>query len=161
MPYVSKGSNTTKQAGCHSATQILNEIRQLGFKGSRSIMMGWVSETLRPPRSAHSHSQSEKVVPWSASRASWLLIRDEDELEDDDKQALERMKQVDGKVAEAHVLGQRFVQMVRERQSEALLPWLEDATKSRIEVLKQFAKGIKQIILTFQNIVEKSYCCCR
>ena len=107
-------------------------------------MMGWVSETLRPPRSAGSQPQSEKAVPWSASRASWLLIRDEDELEDDDKQALERMKQADDKVAEAHVLGQRFVQMVRERQAEALLPWLEDSTKSGIEALKQFAKGIEQ-----------------
>ena len=54
------------------------------------------------------------------------------------------MKQTDDKVAEAYVLGQRFVQMVRERQSQALLPWLEDATKSGIEALKQFAKGIKQ-----------------
>lgn len=130
------------RAGCHNATQILHEIHQLGFKGSRSIMMEWVSETLRPPRSASSQPQSERILPWSASRASWLLIRDE--LEDDDKQALERMKQADSKVAEAHVLGQHFVQMVRERQSEALLPWLEDATKSGIEALEQFAKGIKQ-----------------
>lgn len=132
------------QSGCHNATQILHEIYQMGFKGSRSIMMEWVSETLRPPRSARSQPQSEKVVPWSASRAAWLLIRDEDDLEDDDKQALERIKQADEKVAEAYALGQRFVQMVRERQSEALLPWLEDATKSGIEALKQFAKGIKQ-----------------
>lgn len=145
------------QAGCHNATQILHEIRQLGFKGSRSIMMEWVSETLRPPRSASSQPQSEKVVPWSASRASWLLIRDENELEDDDKQALERMKQADDKVAEAHILGQRFVQMVRERQSEALLPWLEDATKSGIEALKQFAKGIEQDLDAVANALSLSW----
>ena len=34
--------------------------------------------------------------------------------------------------------------MVRERNPESLLPWLEDATKSGIEALKQFAKGINQ-----------------
>lgn len=132
------------QAGCHNATQILHEIRQQDFKGSRSIMMGWVSETLRPPRSANCQPQSRKVVPWSASRASWLLVKQEVDLTDEDRQALERMKQADDKVAEAHVLGQCFVQMVREQQPEALLTWLENATKSGIEALKQFAKGIKQ-----------------
>lgn len=56
------------------------------------------------------------------------------------------MKQAEDKVAEAHILGQRSVQMVQERQSEALLPWLEDATKSGIEALKQYTKGIKRWI---------------
>jgi transposase len=53
------------------------------------------------------------------------------------------MKQVDEKVAEAYELGQRFTEMVRERQPEALLPWLADATSRGISALKQFAKGIK------------------
>ena len=138
-------------AGCHNATQILNEIRKQGFKGSRSIMMEWVSETLRPSQLANSQVQSEKIVPWSASRASWLLVKDEDDLEDDDRQALERMKQADSKVAEAYALGQRFVSMVRERQSSALDSWLEDADKSKIEALKQFAKGIKQDLAAVTN----------
>jgi len=54
------------------------------------------------------------------------------------------MKQADEKVAEAYDLGQRFTEMVRERQHESLLPWLEDATNSGIDALKQFAKGIMQ-----------------
>ena len=41
--------------------------------------------------------------------------------------------------------------MIRERQSEALLPWLENATKSGMESLKQFAKGIKQDIAAVTN----------
>ena len=102
---------------------------------------------------ASSQPQSEKVVPWSASRASWLPIKDEGELEDDDKQALERMKQADDKVAMAHVLGRRLVQMVRERQSEALLPWLEDATKSRIEVLRQFVYGRANFDLLRKRVI--------
>jgi transposase len=96
------------------------------------------------PESNPESPPKKEVAPWSANRAAWLLIRDEDDLEDDDRQALGRIKQADEKVAEAYALGQRFVQMVREHQSEALLPWLEDATQSGVEVLKQFAKGIKQ-----------------
>jgi len=48
-------------------------------------------------------------------------------------------------------LGQRFTEMVRERQPEALLPWLEDAAKSGIGALKQFARGIKQDLAAVTN----------
>ena len=41
--------------------------------------------------------------------------------------------------------------MVRERQPEALFPWLEDATSSGIDALKQFAKGIKQDLAAVTN----------
>jgi transposase len=139
------------QSGCHSSTEILHEIRQLGYDGSRSIMMDWVAKTLKPPRPSHPRLSTKTIVPWSPSRASWLLVKKKDELTEEDKQALERMKQADEKVAEAYDLGQRFTEMVRERQSEALLPWLEDATSSGIGALKQFAKGIKQDLAAVTN----------
>jgi hypothetical protein len=41
----------------------------------------------------------------------------------EDTQALERMKEADAKVAEAYALGQRFTDMIQERQFEALLPY--------------------------------------
>lgn len=139
------------QSGCHSSTEILHEIRQLGYNGSRSIMMDWVARTLKPSRSSHTRLSPKTVVPWSPSRASWLLVKKKDELTEEGKQALERIKQADGKVAEAYDLGQRFTEMVRERQSEVLLPWLEDATNSEIGALKQFAKGIKQDLAAVTN----------
>ena len=132
------------QSGCHSSTEILHEIRQLGYDGSQSIMMDWVAKTFKPARPSRSRLPTKTIVPWSTSRGSWLLVKKKDELTEEDKQALERMKQADGKVAEAYDLGQRFTEMVRERQHEALLPWLEDATNSGIDALKQFAKGITQ-----------------
>jgi transposase len=51
------------QSGCHSSTEILHEIRQLGYNGSRSIMMDWVSKTLKPPRSSHPRLSSRTIVP--------------------------------------------------------------------------------------------------
>ena len=139
------------QSGCHSSTEILHEIRHLGYNGSQSIMMDWVAKTFKPPRPSHPRLWTQTIVPWSASRGSWLLVKKKDELTEEDKQALERMKQADEKVAEAYDLGQRFTEMVRERQHEALLPWLEDATNSGIEALKQFAKGIKQDLAAVTN----------
>ena len=66
-------------------------------------------------------------------------------------QALDRMKQAGGKVAEAYDLGQRFTSMVRERESEARLPWLEDIARSKIDALTGFANGIKQDLAAVTN----------
>jgi len=152
------------EAGCHNATQIWRELRELGFHGSRGLVASWAAnERTKLPLSfsttpsSDCESPSDKsatnreVVPWSPSRASWLLVKQEGELTDDDKEALERMKQADEEVAEAYILGQRFAGMVRERQHESLLPWLEDVARSGISVLTGFANGIKQDLAAVTN----------
>jgi hypothetical protein len=68
------------RSGCHRSTEILHEIRQLGYNGSRSIMMDWVAKTLKPSRPSHSRLPPKTIVPWSPSRASWLLVKKKDEL---------------------------------------------------------------------------------
>ena len=132
------------ESGCHNATQIWREIRDMGFDGARRTVAKWATEKRKSLRSSGSAATTRQVVPWSSHRASWLLVSEEDQLTEEDKQALERMKQADEKVAQAYMLGQRFVRMIREQESESLLPWLEDATNSGIDALKQFAKGITQ-----------------
>ena len=47
--------------------------------------------------------------------------------------------------------------MVRERQSESLLSWLEDATRSGIDALKGFAKGIKQDLEAVTNALSLTW----
>ena len=147
------------EAGCHNATQIWRELRQLGFHGSRGLVASWAANerTKLPPSLVATLSPDsattpdQEVVPWSASRASWLLVKQEEELTEDDKQALERMKQTDEEVAEAYIMGQRFTEMVRKRQHESLLPWLEDVGKSRISALTGFANGIRQDLAAVTN----------
>ena len=147
------------EAGCHNATQIWRELRELGFHGSRGLVASWAArERTKLPKSLATivspdpaKTPDQEVVPWSPSRASWLLVSEEDELTEEDKQALERMKQADEEVAEAHDLGQRFTEMVRERQHESLLPWLEDVARSKISALTGFANGIKQDLAAVTN----------
>ena len=147
------------ESGCHNATQIWRELRQLGFDGSRGLIAIWaVSKRDRSPQSfpvtqsPDSGSVSSKeAVPWSSNRASWLLVKQEEELTEDEKQALERMKKADGEVAQAHTLGQRFSDMVQESQHESLLPWLDDVARSGISALMGFANGIKQDIAAVTN----------
>jgi transposase len=147
------------EEGCHNATQIWRELRELGFHGSRGLVASWAANerTKLPPSLAAivspdpAAAPDQEVAPWSPSRASWLLVSEEDELTEEDKQALERMKQADEKVAEAYDLGQRFTKMIRERQHESLLPWLEDVARSKIDALTGFANGIKQDLAAVTN----------
>jgi len=134
------------KAGCHNASQIWRELGQLGFDGSRGLVALWVAKKRQslPQLSGLESPSEKKVAPWSPSRASWLLVKQEEDLTDDDRQALERMKQADERVAEAYTLGQRFTCMVRERQPESLPTWLEDVANSDIRALTGFANGIKQ-----------------
>ena len=146
-------------AGCHNASQIWRELCDLGFDGSRGLVACWVSKQrakdpssfVLPPSPDSESMSNPEVIPWSVNRASWLLVKQEDDLVDEDRQALERMKQADEKVAEAYELGQRFTDMVRERQHESLLPWLEDVAKSKISALTGFANGIKQDLAAVTN----------
>ena len=146
-------------AGCHNASQIWRELCGLGFDGSRGLVACWVSgqrtkdpsSFALPPSSDSESTPNPEVVPWSVNRASWLLVKQEDDLVDEDRQTLERMKEADEKVAEAYTLGQRFTSMVRERKSEALIPWLEDVGKSKIDALTGFANGIKQDLAAVTN----------
>lgn len=137
------------EEGCHNATQIWREIRKLGYDGARRTFGRWA--TKKRKLASGSNTGIKKITPWSASSAAWLLVKPEGDLTEDDKQALERIKETDGKVAEAYALGQRFTGMIRERQPEALLPWLEDVGKSGISALMGFAKGIKQDLAAVTN----------
>ncbi len=137
------------EEGCHNATQIWREVRELGYDGARRTLGEWA--TKKRKSASDSNTGTKKVVPLSASSAAWLLVKPKEELTEDDKQALERMKQTDEKVAQAYTLGQRFTEMVRERQHVALLPWLEDVGRSGISALVSFAKGIKQDLAAVMN----------
>jgi transposase len=137
------------EEGCHNATKIWHEIRKLGYDGARRTLARWATDKRKLALS--SDAVAKKVIPLSARSAAWLLVKPKEKLTEDDKRALERMKEADEKVAQAYTLSQRFTGMVRERQPEALLPWLEDAGKSRISALVSFAKGIKQDLSAVTN----------
>jgi len=121
------------------------------------LVARWAERVKLPcPQPEESHRESKpapksEAVPWSPNRAAWLLIKPENDLTVEDRQALEKMKQSDEDVAKAYSLGQRFIKMVREHQPDELLVWLEDAVKSGIDTLKGFANGIHQELAAVMN----------
>ena len=71
------------ESGCHSSTEILHEIRQLGYTDSWSIMTDWTSKTFKPTRSSNPRLSLKTIVSWSPSRGPWLLVKKKENISKD------------------------------------------------------------------------------
>jgi transposase len=138
------------QAGYRSAMELYHERQGQGFPGQYSIVAASVS-CLRPPqgritRRKKSGSPATIVAvnkPLPPSRATWLIMRHEAQLTDDEKQQRARLQAQEGAIAEAITLTQDFAALVRQRQPGQLETWLERATASGLQAFKSFANGLR------------------
>jgi transposase len=137
-------------AGCRSAKELYHEMQAQGFPGKYSIVAAYISR-LRPPqgritRRRKSGSPTTIVAvdkPLTPSRATWLVMRREATLNDDEKSQLARLQAHAGAIAEAIALTQDFAALVRQRQPDQLATWLERATASGLQAFKSFANGLR------------------
>lgn len=74
----------------------------------------------------------------------WLLVRSEAQLDQEQLHWRDTLLQHSQQAARAYPLAQRFVQMVKQRQAEALDAWLYDALHSEVPQLMHFAHGLQQ-----------------
>jgi transposase len=138
------------QAGSRNAKALYHEMQAQGFAGKSSIVAAYVSR-LRPPqgritRRRKSGSPATIVTvdkPLTPSRATWLILRREATLTEDEKQQRARLHAQEGAIAEAIALTQDFAALVRQRQPEQLETWLERATASSLQAFKSFANGLR------------------
>jgi len=138
------------QAGCRSVLELYREMQAQGFAGKYSIVAAYVSR-LRPPqgritrrrRAGAPATLSEVDKPLTPSRATWLVMRREAKLNDEDKQQLTELQGLEGEIGEAITLTQDFAELVRQRQSDQLDSWLERATASGLQAFKSLANGLR------------------
>ena len=142
------------QGGCTNATQLWREIVAQGFNSGRGLVGRWAARQreLLPAPSRHHRQQPDQVTPplvrltnpppWSAHRASWLLMKDQAQMDEVEQGALTRMVTTDLQVAAARSLAERFVAMVRCRDAGKLSQWLTDAEACGARALIRFARGI-------------------
>jgi hypothetical protein len=82
--------------------------------------------------------------PLTPRRATWLVLQRETTRTEAETQQLAQLHAQHPEVAEAIDLAQGFVTLVRQRQPEALDPWLKRATISTLEPLQRFATGLSE-----------------
>ncbi len=139
-------------AGCHTAIQLFRELQPRGYTGSYRRVTAYVSRIRQaqgiPPR-RQGRRQTLPVVaeptalPLTPRRATWLVLQRETPRTEAETQQLDRLKAQQVEVGEAITLAQDFAQLVRQRQPEALDPWLQRATTSPLEALRRFATGLR------------------
>ncbi|MCA9977863.1 MAG: transposase, partial [Anaerolineales bacterium] len=149
LPYLEK----RWQDGYTNATQLWREIEAQGFTGTRSLVSRWAAKErkLLPRSTQYSRQQPREVrpkltkqtrpVPWSSARASWILVKDRAQLDEQEKAALERMIATDKQIEVTAQLAERFVKMVKQKAANNLEQWLKDAVASGVRPLISFAKG--------------------
>jgi transposase len=159
LPYLEK----RWQDGYTNATQLWREIEAQGFTGTRSLVSRWAAKErkLLPHSTQYSRQQPREVrptltkqarpVPWSSARASWILVKDRAQLDEQEKAALERMMATDKQVEVTAQLAERFVKMVKQKEADKLEQWLKDAVASGVRSLISFANGIRQDFTAVYN----------
>jgi transposase len=137
------------EGGCWNGYQLLREIRELGYKGSRSIVSDQVTRWRRESRSSvgGQDSGSGGVAPTQRSQSvsprqvHYLLLRQPDKLKREELEFLERLLEASPEARTPHAYSHRFLEIVRERRSGELETWLEEAQQSGIVELRGFVQG--------------------
>ena len=106
--------------------------------------LSFLQETLLPAEPAPTSTAGQPAA-FSAKQAVWWLIRQPEELDEQQRQALTSIRQASPEIEKAYQLAQSFRSMLRQRQGkERLDGWLQEASQSGLRELQQFATGIQR-----------------
>lgn len=130
--------------GCHNAARLFREIEKLGYKGKATLVRDYVAELEKQINPGQEERERRKRHAFSANRLSWLVLRRDEKLSEEEHQDLEVLQSAHTEVAHAITLAQTFARMVRERLPDALDPWLQEASESELPELCRFAAGIQR-----------------
>ncbi len=135
------------QEGCRTGTQLWQEIRALGYAGSRSTLARFLARLRRqghPPRSrgVHCSSLTSARGP-SAREVAFLFVRRPDACDEEQEAYVTLLRQRDPSLSTAYTLTQDFVRMMRDRQGSCLEGWIATAVDSDIAPVSRFAAGLR------------------
>jgi len=136
--------------GCRNAAQLCREIKLQGFRGQYATVARFASR-LRASLGAvpkadqpeHPPPVVEAAKPLTPRGATWLVMRREENLDDEESRQLARLNEQEGEIAAAIALTTGFTDLVRQRQPEGLDSWLERAATSCLTAFERFARGLR------------------
>ena len=140
--------------GCRNSAQLHREIRSQGYCGSESSVRHFVARwraslpdglkrARSGPNSPPPQTGSKKIVA-SARRTTWLLLRDSEKLEAEERAFVEHLIEISPVIAEAQILAREFNHILKQRDQAAFPGWMERASQSRISEMKSLAAGIER-----------------
>ena len=138
-------------AGCYSAMRLFRDLRQRGYRGGYGVVAAYARRLRQAQGLPPGHRRARQPLPAVAEppcqpltprRATWLVLRRATQRTAAEAQQLAQLREQQAEVTEAIDLAQEFTQLVRQRQPEALDPWLQRASTSTVEALRRFAAGL-------------------
>lgn len=130
-------------AGCRNIAILWREVRARGYAGGYSALYAHLVRW-RDRDGSLGRSPSSSPRRFSVRQATWLLLRDPDELDPVERAYLEALGQRCPEADCAGGLARRFVSLVRDRDQTALTPWVEQVERSDLPELRGFAAGLRR-----------------
>ena len=139
-------------AGNHNVLDLWRTVKAMGYMGSQKPVRKWVRLRRNGPASTTptrylntatpKNSATAMEIP-SAKAMAWLLIRDHQDLAQQDVIRLNHIQQ-HAVVAKVYLLAQQFGNMIREHLHEQLERWIVTCETSDIIDLANFASGLRK-----------------
>lgn len=162
-PYLQERWN----AGCHTARQLWRELRERGYPGSPKRVTQWVQQRREEPAPTtpgrYRRSVARRIAAGPRQRTAsirqltWLLLRDPDDLDPDERTALAAVRTASPVIEQTYGLSQQFQHLLRHRTPDALNAWFERAAASGIPDLQTFADGLAQGREALQQALVQPY----
>jgi len=143
------------QAGCQNKTQLWQEIQAQGYQGSRSSVYRALKR-FQPEHGQHIGTPATRAKRYALSprQGMWLLVRAEADLTEHERAARVVLEAASADITTGTSLAQRFQDMLRQRDVDALEPWLQDATTSGIAEFKHFAASLRRDVAAVRAALE-------
>lgn len=154
VPYLNKRI----AEGCRNQSQLWREICEQGFTGCRELIGKWMRQNGKQgaPHQQQSAPAKPKVVVPHPVELSWLLMRQDDKLDEEGKGLMNVLMQ-DASFADLRRLVHAFLHMVRNHFHTEWTDWLRAVEASAVKELRNFAIGLKRDAAAVYAAIEQGW----
>jgi transposase len=139
--------------GCHNATQLFQEIRNLGYRGQRSMVAKLVS-AWRAPRASPTPTRQQRIAP---RQAAVLTSREPGQLTESQRTLFDQLCLTCPDLKWMRTLVLEFRTALTSKDRNQLCRWIQMAKHSGIGPLIRFAFSLKRDISAVSAAVESSW----
>jgi len=140
--------------GCHNGAQLLREIQEQGFTGTKAMLTHLLKDWRVPLR--EQKAQQRRWVP-SPRTVKWLLLRPPEKRRAQEQAFVEELLQRAPTVAKAQKLVLSFFTLLRKEGQQTLDEWLTAARESGLTELEPCVKGLNKDKAALVAAVEQPY----
>ena len=145
-PYISYLEKRLRE-GCWNAGQLWREVRERGYPGGPKMVSRYVtarrikSSPALPEAQMKPESRLPLPVP-SVEQVSWWMILEPKRLKTDEKKFLASLLQVSEQAQEVNRLSRELVEIIKRKDEDELIVWLDRTRSSQVKEMRGFAFGI-------------------